>query len=119
PLYEGFEVQRRETRVMPDGKIDVRVDWPSDGKPNFDFEARYADLVNSRKMKDNFEDGYLAHFIRYDMALALPLPELVEELGKYPGIRLPEIKATIKKMEEANAPKETESEILRRLTGRG
>jgi hypothetical protein len=117
PIYDGYEVQRRVTRVGANGKEVVLVDWPTDKRPNFDFEARYADLINARKLNDNFEDGWLAHFIRYDMALALPLPLLVEELGKYPDIRLPGIKATIEKMKKANLKPETPSDVLKRLTG--
>ena len=117
PIYDGYEVQRRVSRIGASGKEEVLVDWPTDKKPNFDFEARYADLINARKLNDNFEDGWLAHFIRYDMALALPLPQLVEELGKYPDIRLPGIKATIKKLQDAKVEKQTPSDVLKRLTG--
>src|SRR5262249_9191018 len=61
--------------------------------------------------------------IRYEMALALPLPELVEETGaKYPEVRLKSILDTIKKLQEANKGKVDPSELLRRVnrgTSRG
>ncbi len=118
PIYDGYEVQRRVTRLLPGEKVpEVIVDWPTDGKPNYAFEDKYVELINSRKLADNFEDGYLSHFIRYDMALALPLPQLVEELGLYPKLRLPSILETIKKMKEANKPPVTDSDLKHRIGG--
>ncbi|HSQ54817.1 MAG TPA: hypothetical protein VLM40_03655, partial [Gemmata sp.] len=78
PVYDGYEVQRRVSRFI-DGKEVVEVDWPKGAfelKPNYDFEARYAELINARKLEDNIEDSVLLQFMRYDMALALPFPKL-------------------------------------------
>jgi hypothetical protein len=122
PQYDGYEVQRRVTRMMPDGTVSVLVDWPTDNKPNYAFEDKYVELINSRKLADQIEDGYLAHFIRYDMNLALPLPELVKELGSYPAIRsasLKEINDAIEKMKKANRPKLSPSDLKNRITGSG
>ena len=113
PLYDGYEIQRKVSRVLPGGNSEVFQDWSE-----YKFEDKYVELINSRKLSDHFEDGYLSHFIRYDMALALPLPSLVPELGSYPNIRLDAINATIKKMKDANRKPETPSDLLGRLNGR-
>ncbi|MCE9565261.1 MAG: hypothetical protein K8U57_24780 [Planctomycetes bacterium] len=113
PLYDGYEVQRRVSRILPGGNVDVFQDWS-----DYKFEDKYSELINARKLADHFEDGYLSHFIRYDMALALPLPQLVDELGKYPNIRLKEINETIVKLKNANRKPETPSDLLNRLGGR-
>ncbi|HSQ56809.1 MAG TPA: hypothetical protein VLM40_13795, partial [Gemmata sp.] len=119
PVYDGYEVQRRVSRFI-DGKEVVEVDWPKGAmelKPNYDFEARYGELINARKLEDNIEDSVLLQFMRYDMALALPFPKLVEELGKYPDIRLPNILETIKKLRDAAREPEKESDLLNRIRG--
>jgi len=113
PLYDGYEVQRKVSRLMPGGNAEVFQDWSE-----YKFEDKYLELINARKLADHFEDGWLSHFIRYDMALALPLPALVPELGSYPNIRLEAINATIKKMKDANRKPDTPSDLLARLTGR-
>ncbi|MBA4187969.1 MAG: hypothetical protein C0467_08110 [Planctomycetaceae bacterium] len=113
PLFDGYEVQRKVSRILPGGKADVFQDWS-----DYKFEDKYVELINARKLSDHFEDGYLSHFIRYDMALALPLPALVPELGSYPNIRLDAINATIKKMKDANRKPDTPSDLLARLNGR-
>ncbi|VTT97190.1 Uncharacterized protein OS=Singulisphaera acidiphila (strain ATCC BAA-1392 / DSM 18658 / VKM B-2454 / MOB10) GN=Sinac_5121 PE=4 SV=1 [Gemmataceae bacterium] len=113
PLYDGYEVQRRVSRVLPGGKTEVFQDWS-----DYNYEDKYADLINARKLADHFEDGYLSHFIRYDMALALPLPKLVEELGSYPNVRLDAINATIKKMRDASTKQQSPSDLMTRLTSR-
>ena len=119
PRYDGYEVQRRVTRTLPDGSKVVIVDWPADvTKPNYDFEAKYAELINARKLRDQIEDGWMLHFLRYDMALSLPLPELVEELGSYPGIRLPGINATVEKLKAAQLKPEVVSDLLNRMKGK-
>ncbi len=113
PLYDGYEIQRRVSRILPGGQSDVFQDWS-----DYKFEDKYSELINARKLSDHFEDGYLSHFIRYDMALALPLPQLVPELGSYPNIRLEAINATIAKMKAANRKPDTPSELLARLGSR-
>jgi hypothetical protein len=110
PIYDGYEVQRRVTQVFEDGKSDVISDWAE-----YKFEEQYQDKVNSRKVADTFEEGYLSYFIRYDMQLALPLPQLVKELGGYPKIRLPNIQNAINKLIEAGVKKIPPSETSKRL----
>ncbi len=114
PIYDGYEIQRRVTRMLPGLKEpEVLENWGTEYK----FEDKYIELINSRKLADHIEDGYLAHFIRYDMALALPLPQLVSELGSYPNIRLEAINKTIKSMKDANKPKAEQSKLLKQLQG--
>ncbi|MCS7269483.1 MAG: hypothetical protein NZ703_00205, partial [Gemmataceae bacterium] len=113
PVYDGFVVQRRITQINPkDGKVIVRQDWT-----DFDFEKVYQEVIWPRKLADHIEDGYIAYFIRYDMALALPLPQVVEELGTYPEVRLPSIVETIQKLQKASEKPVTASETLKRLQG--
>jgi hypothetical protein len=110
PIYDGYEVQRRVTQVYADGKSDLISDWK-----DYKFEEQYQEKINSRKVADTFEEGYLSYFIRYDMQLALPLPQLVSELGSYPTIRLPNILNAINKLKEAGAKKIQPSDISERL----
>lgn len=113
PVYDGFVVQRRITQINPrDGKVIVRQDWT-----DYDFEKVYQETIWPRKLADHIEDGYIAYFIRYDMALALPLPQVVEELGTYPEVRLPSIVETIQKMQKAQEKPIQASETLKRLQG--
>ena len=125
PIYDGYEIQRREIR--PNGT--VAVDWPQGAdalKPNYDFEEKYDEIIGSRKLADHFDSvapndpsEFYPYFLRYEQNLALPLPELVKELGAYPEIRLPLITETIKKMIAARRPAVTPSELAKRLTGKG
>ncbi|HUR53125.1 MAG TPA: hypothetical protein VMZ71_03265, partial [Gemmataceae bacterium] len=120
PIYDGYEIQRKE--IGPRGVI---VDWPAGPdqlKPNYDFEEKYDELIGSRKLADHFdsvtpgsESEFLPYFLRYEQNLALPLPELVTELGAYPEIRLPLITDTIKKMIAARRAPVTPSELEKRL----
>jgi hypothetical protein len=114
--YDGYEVQRRVTRQLPGAsQPQVIQDWAE-----YKFEDKYIELINSRKLADNIEEGYISYFLRYDMALALPLPQLVSEVtesGGYPEIRLKNINETIKKLREANKKPENPSELLARVQG--
>lgn len=114
--YDGYEVQRRVTKIVA-GKKDPEViqDWAE-----YKFEDKYIELINSRKLADNIEEGYISYFLRYDMAMALPLPQLVSEVtedGGYPSIRLKNINETIKKLKEANKKPESPTELLNRVMG--
>jgi hypothetical protein len=114
--YDGYEVQRRVTRQVPGAaQPQVIQDWAV-----YNFEDKYVELIHSRKLADNIEEGYISYFLRYDMALALPLPQLVPEVtesGGYPEIRLKNINETIKKLREANKKPENPSELLARVQG--
>jgi hypothetical protein len=112
PIYDGYEVRRKVSVMGPNGP-EVWEDWA-----DYKFEDKYVERINSRKLADNFEDGYMSYFIRYDMALALPLPQLVPELGKYPKITLKGINETVKKLQEASRPAISPSDLLKRLDGR-
>jgi hypothetical protein len=113
-IYDGYEVQRKETVYGPDGTIDKELssDWK-----DYNFEEQYQERINARKMADTFEDPYLSLFLRYDMALALPLPQLVSELGAYPPIRLENIVGSIRKLKESGKAKVSPSEMAERLRG--
>ena len=113
PIYDGYEIQRKVTRVQLNGKVETITDWA-----DYKFEDKYVELINSRKLSDSVEDGYLSHFLRYDMSLALPLPQLVEELGvSYPDITLPSINATIKKLKDKGKQPVTPSDVVQRVQG--
>ncbi|MBA4062874.1 MAG: hypothetical protein C0501_04045 [Isosphaera sp.] len=116
PIYDGYEIQRRVTRAVPGGKPDVIQDWPPDLKPNYDFEALYADLIARRKFEDGWELDYLSYFIRYDMALALPLPKLV--LGSYPNLKLEGINATIEALKKSQLTPPQQSELEKQFLSR-
>ena len=114
PFYDGYEVQRRVSVMSPDGKLEVTQDWA-----DYNFEDQYREKINSLRAEDHLDNEYLANFMRYEMALALPLPELVEETGsKYPDIRLKNILDTIKKLQDANKGKVEPSELLKHSPGR-
>ena len=111
PYYDGYDVRRKISSISPDGTVEVRQDWT-----DYDFEDQYRALINSRKSADHFDEGYLAHFVRYEMSLALPLPELVSESSdKYPNIRLKNILDTIEKLKKAEVKKVDPSDISKRV----
>lgn len=113
PLYDGYEVRRKVSTYGLDGKEEVIQDWA-----DYNFEDEYRTRIAAMRSADHFDEGYLGYFIRYEMALALPLPELVTETGvKYPDIRLKNILETIKKLEEASKKPVEASDILKRIGG--
>jgi len=113
PYYDGYEVRRKVSTIGPDGKEEVLQDWAE-----YNFEDEYRTRINARRAADHFDEGFLGYFIRYEMALALPLPELVTETGvKYPDIRLKNILDTIEKLREASKPPVEASDILKRISG--
>jgi hypothetical protein len=112
PIYDGYEVQRKVTELNADGQPETS-DWA-----DYKFEDVYQQRINSKKFADALEEGYSSYFMRYEMALALPLPQLVSELGNYPPIILPNINATIKKLQESGLKKVTPSETVERLQGK-
>jgi len=113
PYYDGYEVRRKVSTFGPDGKEDVIQDWAE-----YNFEDEYRTRINARRAADHFDEGFLGYFIRYEMALALPLPELVTETGvTYPNIRLKNILETIEKLREASKPPVEASDILKRVSG--
>lgn len=125
PWYDGFEIQRRETRRLPDGSTITEQEWadppqdPKSTEANYKFEERYIDRIDTRKVGDHFDEGFLPYFLKPDLMLSMPLPLLAPDLNvKYPEIRLKAILDNIKKLEEARQPKLTASEIATRLGGR-
>lgn len=120
--FDGFKVKRRISRVGPDGKPQVLQDWA-----DYDYLAKYTELIDARKMSDYFEgadpanpDGaYLPYFYKYEDALVMPLPELVPELGKYPTLQLKSIQDTIQKLKDASTEKVSPSDLIQRLQKKG
>src|SRR5581483_1857076 len=115
--YDGYEIQRKVSRAGTGGKLEVIQDWSP-----YPFEDKYVELINSRKLADNIEQGYISYFLRYDMNLALPLPELVSEVtesGGYPKIQLKNINDTIKKLKDAGKKPESPSDLTKRISGTG
>jgi hypothetical protein len=120
--FDGFEVERKISQRRPTGEVFVVQDWTK-----YDYEAKYMDLIYSRKLRDHLEgtdrsskqSQYLPYFYRYEDSLVMPLPELVSELGGYPQIRLKSILDTIEKLIAANTPKVDPSSTLNRLQKRG
>ncbi len=112
PIYDGYEVQRKVSRVV-NGQLEEVSGWSP-----YQFEDTYQEKVNSKKLADTIEGGFLSFFLRYEMALALPLPQLVTELGSYPDIRLENINNTIKKLKESGQKNVQPSDTLERLRGR-
>lgn len=137
--FDGFEVQRRVTE--PSGLIlggggqrlaDVAKEKDSVanrtvGWANYDYDQKYVELIDTRKLSDHFEgndrnnprSAFLPYFHRYDEALVMPLPELVPELAAYPPVELPAINAAIDKMIAANTQKVDPSDLQKRLEGKG
>ncbi len=124
PWYDGFEVQRKVSRVLPDGTLQVIQDWPDkpqnpkDTTGNYKFEELYIDKIHTRKIADHFDEGFIPYFLKPEMMLAMPLPQLAKDLNvKYPEVELKDITDNIKKLEDARKPQLTKSEITTRLGG--
>lgn len=114
PVYDGFRVKRRVTSFQ-NGEEIVIQDWS-----DYDFEDAYRERIHALRGADHLDDGFYGYFFRYEMNLALPLPELVTETGAtYPNIRLKNTLETIKKLEDATKGKEDPSEIFKRVNKKG
>lgn len=141
--FNGFNVRRRV--ILPNGIVEgtdkqfddlvkdpeanLSTKYEVGGWAPYDYEGRYNELIESRKLGDRFEgagaggtdpDGlnpYLPYFYRYEDSLVMPLPELVTELASYPPIRLNPIKETVAKLKAANVQQQTPSQLQQRLGG--
>jgi hypothetical protein len=116
--YDGFEVRRKITNARTGETIQ---DWAK-----YDYEAKFVDLVWSRKLHDHIEGAdkslqgmYLPYFYRYEDSLVMPLPELVPELGSYPPVGLPSVNATIAKLQQQQTPKVDPSALMKRIGRKG
>jgi hypothetical protein len=123
PWYDGFEVQRKITWNRPDGTVEIIKDWPDkpndpkDTSGNFKFEEMYIDKIDTRKVADHLDEGYLSYFLKPEMMLAMPLPQMAKDLSvKYPEIKLRDIVDNIEKLKKANQKEPTPSELLKKLT---
>lgn len=135
--FDGFNVKRKVT--SPTGRVVTTSStfFDADGKPvtknpedgwvEYNYEDMYIQLIHSRKLGDHFDvdpkepdTQYLPYFLdrSYAEAMALPFPELIPELGKYPKLRLPSIQKNIEALKKANTPKQTASELRNRIEGR-
>jgi len=119
--YDGFEVQRQISQLLPDGKYEVIMKWQ-----NYNYEDAYIERIDARKLSDYVEGTddrglgrFLPYFYRYEEMLVMPLPELIPELGSYPKITLKAIVADAAKLEAASTPKVEPSKLLERLQKKG
>ncbi|VTS00915.1 unnamed protein product [Gemmata massiliana] len=124
PFYKGFEIQRRETRVLASGKEEAIQEWvelPKDvtsTEGNYKFEEKYIDVIDTRKVADHIDEGYFPYFLKPDMMLSMPLPLLAKDLNaKYPDITLKPILENIKKLEDKNTQKVGASEFAQKIGG--
>ncbi|QDU23439.1 hypothetical protein [Urbifossiella limnaea] len=136
--FDGFDVRRRV--IAPDGTIvgtgkkyaevvSSQKDNDTVGWYDYRYIDKYQELVASRMLSTHLEgadkkdktgiSAYLPYFYRYEDNLVMFLPELVDELGKYPEVKLPPILDTVRKMKDAAAPQVQKSAVLERLTGKG
>lgn len=124
PWYDGFEVQRRVTRIMPNGQEVVIEDWPDTKDPkdtsgNYKVEELYIDRIDTKKIADHFDEGYIPYFLKQDMALSMPMPQLAKDLNvKYPEIKLKDILDNIEKLKKANQKEIPQSELAMQLSKR-
>lgn len=123
PVYDGFEVQRRVTRYV-NGKPVIEEDWPEkprdpkDTSGNYKFEELYIEKIDTKKIADHFDEGYIPYFLKPDMMLSMPLPQLAKDLNvKYPEIKLKDILDNIEKLKKANEKELTQSELAKKLSG--
>jgi hypothetical protein len=124
PWYDGFEVQRRITKVLPDGSIKVIQDWPAptrdpqDTSGNYKFEEEYIARIDTKKIATHFDEGYIPYFLKPELMLAMPMPQLTKELNvKYPEVTLKAIVDNIEKLKKLNQKEVTQSELAKQVSG--
>ncbi len=124
PWYDGFEVQRRITRIRVNGTVEVIQDWPDkvtdikDTSGNYKFEEKYIEVIDTKKIADHLDEGFLPYFTRPEMMLTMPLPLLAKDLGvKYPDVKLKPITDNIDKLKKANKKEVPASELLKQAQG--
>ncbi|MBP3958036.1 hypothetical protein J8F10_22500 [Gemmata sp. G18] len=95
--------------MLASGKEDVIQEWvelPKDvtsTEGNYDFEQKYIEVIDTRKLDDHIDEGYFPYFLKPEMMLSMPLPLLAKDLNvEYPKITLKPILDNIKKLEERN-----------------
>lgn len=104
--FAGFDVERKVT--APTGA--VVDDWSV-----FPHEDLYFTKIGWYSIASEADDGYLLPFLRYDQRITAPLPQMAENLARYPGIRIPQIVDAITKMKAENVPVPTASEFENRF----
>ncbi|MCZ2343413.1 MAG: hypothetical protein LC104_16715 [Bacteroidales bacterium] len=107
PEFDGFQVERRI--ITPSGQV---LDWAP-----YDHESEYFSKIRSRKVADVPDNEYLPYFLRYDQKLAAPLPEMADNLGSYPPLRIPAIYDAIDRLRDLDQPPPTESDWQKRFKG--
>lgn len=106
PVFDGFEVQRQTT--YPDG---AKSEWAF-----YDHEYEYATKLRTRMWASQPDTGFLTYFLRpYQQKLAAPLPQLADQLGTYPNLRIPQILEAEKKMRESGKQPVTQTEWEKRF----
>jgi hypothetical protein len=123
PWYDGYEVQRRETRVKPNGEVEILQDWPDvpadpkDTSGNYKFEETFIDKIYTRKIADTLEEGYMPYFLKPDLKLVMPLPRLAKDLNvRYPEVKLKDIVDNIDRLKKADKKELSPSDLLQRLS---
>lgn len=124
PWYDGFEVQRRVSKLMPNGEWRVVQEWPDkptdyrDTSGNYNFEERYIQKIDTRSVAAHFDEGYVPYFLKPEFMLAMPLPALAKDLNvRYPDIKLKAITDNIEKLQNANKEKISQSDFQKQLSG--
>ncbi len=107
--FAGFDVQRRVTGL--DG---TTSDWT-----DYDYLDRYYTEIRARALRNVMETGYVSRFFRYEDQLVVPLPEVADNLAKYPDLRMPQVTAAVEKMKQDGIPPYTPSDWERRLGSSG
>lgn len=105
PVFDGFRVERKEIDL--DGNA---TDWMP-----YDHESEYFVKIRARKVADVPDAEYLPYFLRYDQKLAAPLPQMANNLGTYPGLKIAEIFESIDKLRDVAEPAPTESDWQKRF----
>jgi len=110
PVFAGFEVDR-QTRFG-------RGEW-TEWTP-YDHTAEYLSKISSRAKETVSDAGYLSYFVPPpDQKMVYPLPMYADGLGEYRKISMRAVVDQIDKLNKLNAPKPTQSELLKRATGQG
>lgn len=123
PWYDGYEVQRRVSKFIA-GEWKVVQDWPEkplkpdDTSGNYKFEEKYIEKIDTRKVADHFDEGYIPYFLKPEYMLAMPLPALAKDLNvKYPEIKLKDIDDNIEKLRKADLKVVSPSDFAQRVNG--
>jgi hypothetical protein len=123
PWYDGFEVQRRVTQISNGKEVAIWEEWPDTKDPkstegNYKFEENYIANIDTKKIEDHLDTGYIPYFLKPEYMLAMPLPKLVTDLKvDYPKVNLKDINDNIEKLKLANKKVIPPAEWLQQIRG--